>query len=151
MKRLLGQAALAVAIGFCHPALAEDISVKCAGMRAYAPDAALCLGEAALHFTAEDPASPYALRIRLPPGACADVSFTVRRARPGQRGLGAEGVAYSYRLRGGQAQTLPIGAGFLLGDNELRISGILYRGQCAGRAAGNWQAEVRIEQAALSS
>lgn len=144
MTRFFSLVAFAAAVGIAGSAQAREVSMKCTGLRDYAADAALCVGRAAVRFNSASPATLYAMRIRVPEAACSDISFVVHHSRPRFRHDAPDAIAYTYRLRPGQSQTVPIGSGFGQGANEVMLSGILYAGECSGRSAALWNAAVVI-------
>ena len=123
---------------------AEEISAQCAKLRPYSDDAYLCMARKSVTFNSTDINAAHSLWIKVPASACADASFVVYRTQPALRAAAGVGIAYTYRLRPGQSQTIAIGQGYQPGENRIQISAITYRGDCSGRAAMSWRATVMI-------
>jgi hypothetical protein len=144
MPGYLSLAASAALLSIASTASAEDVSARCGGFTRYAADALLCDSAASVRFRSAGPEVTYAIRISVPAAACSDTGFIVQRARALYRRDAPAGIAYTYRLRPGQSQTVAIGAGYGEGEHVLRLSAIRYDGACTGRAAMSWSASVMI-------
>lgn len=144
MTGYLSLAASAALLIIASTASAEEVSARCSGFTRYAADALLCDAGASVRFRSAGPEVTYAMRISTPVAACSDTSFIVHRARALFRRDAPAGIAYTYRLRPGQSQTVAIGAGYGAGAHVVRLSAIRYDGACKGRAAMSWRASVIV-------
>ena len=133
---LAGAGLSAVFCLLAAPALAERLTVTCAGSSPYVQNTTICDTTGRLTFASDGPEVRFFLTLTAPSTHCSDVAYLVYR--PGD----PVALGTTRRLAPGQSQNVEIGAGFGPGRATVEIGAIGFVGGCNAGAIQSWAVDA---------
>jgi hypothetical protein len=119
-------------------ALAESLSVTCAGSSPFIENTTICETKGNFSFESEGRSTPYFVRVIAPSTHCSDVSYLIfKSGRP-------NAIGHTRRLRPGQSANIDIGSGYRAGNINLEIGAIGYVGGCNEGRIGSFGVQVDV-------
>lgn len=118
------------------PALAERITVTCAGSTPYLQNTTICDTTGRLTFTSDGPEVRFFVTLTAPTTHCSDVAYLIYS--PGN----PNALGTTQRLAPGQSQNVEIGAGFGPGPATVEIGAIGFVGGCNTGAIQSWAVDA---------